>query len=524
MALNITKSFNILFNNFLEVNIEVVALIVSDRGGLIVAGETSSDVNMEIISVLTAIVNPILERIRNEFAFKKFGSASFDTDEYRLLFISVDENVTLSVVLNTLASVDKISPYAYFLAEKTAQILNAEEDDVIQLEIPNFEYEGETVERIKDQIYQLRLDTGGTFRFKFIIIGDHYVGKTSIVRRYVDKKFSKDYRATIGINIITHSFNFFGNEINLSLWDIGAQQYFKRFRRTYYMGSQAAFIVFALTDRKTFDNVKVWFDELLSFLGRNDLPIVIVGNKTDLKEQRVVSYEEGVSLVTELAEKGVSKISYIETSALTGENVDDSFSLISYHYIQKSKEREEELLRKSLEGEISCILKDKEKLTLTFITENTFWNPGLQIMSELNDLGKYVEVKDTKEEKIFKYPKGLILRSHLFDNIDLSDSDGAFCIFDARGKEHIDQRWKDTVIEIIESIQENKVALIGVRVEPEKMDWSILMEEFDVNEQLERKMVSLLFFKIGVEYRLEIYDQLEIMLNTIKTLIKVDGI
>ena len=74
------------------------------------------------------------------------------------------------------------------------------------------------------------------------------------------------------------------------------------------------------------------------------------------------------------------------------------------------------------------------------------------------------------------------------------------------------------MIEIIESIQENKVVLIGVRVEPEKMDWSILMEEFDVNEQLERKMVSLLFFKIGVEYRLEIYDQLEVMLNTIKTI------
>ena len=364
----------------------------------------------------------------------------------------------------------------------------------------------------------MRLETGGTYRFKFIIIGDHYVGKTSIVRRYVDRRFSKDYRATIGINIITHSFDFFENEINLSLWDIGAQQYFKRFRRTYYMGSQAAFIVFDLTNRESFENVKIWFDELINFLGRMDLPIVIVGNKTDLKEKREISYEEGVSLVTELAEKGVSKISYIETSALTGENINDAFSLISYHYIVKSKEKEEELLRKSLEDGINCILTEREKLTLTFITEKAFWNPGLQIMSELIELGKYVKIKDTKEEKIFEYPNGLILKSHLTNNFDLSDSDGAFCIFDARGKEHIDPRWKETLIEIIESIQENKVVLIGVRVEPEKMDWSVLMEEFDVNEQLERKMVSLLFFKIGIEYRLEIYDQLEVMLNTIKTI------
>ena len=64
---------------------------------------------------------------------------------------------------------------------------------------------------------------------------------------------------------------------------------------------------------------------------------------------------------------------------------------------------------------------------------------------------------------------------------------------------------------------ENKVALIGLRVS-EKSDWSQIMEEFNVNELLEEKMVSLLFFKIGVEYRLEIYDQLKVMLNTIKFL------
>ena len=301
MSINITKSFNELFSVFLEKTKDVIAIIVSDSEGLIVAGEVAGDVDMEVISVLTVIINPISERIRDEFAFKQFGTASFDTDDYRLLFISVNENVTLSIVLNNMASIDKVSPYAYFLAEKTAQIINAEEGEQIQLDIPDFEYEGETTERLKHQIYQMRLDTGGIYRFKFIIIGDHQVGKTSIVRRYVDKKFSKDYRATIGINILAHSFPFLGNEVNLSLWDVGAQAYFKRFRRTYYVGSQAAFIVFDLTNRETFEHVKVWFDELSNFIGKSDLPIVIVGNKSDLKEQRAVNYEEGVSLATELS-------------------------------------------------------------------------------------------------------------------------------------------------------------------------------------------------------------------------------
>ena len=70
---------------------------------------------------------------------------------------------------------------------------------------------------------------------------------------------------------------------------------------------------------------------------------------------------------------------------------------------------------------------------------------------------------------------------------------------------------------IISNLKENKVALIGVRVSDET-NWSNIMEEFDVNQYLEKKMVSLLFFKIGFEYRLEIYDQLDVMFSTITNL------
>ncbi|GAG36186.1 unnamed protein product, partial [marine sediment metagenome] len=94
---------------------------------------------------------------------------------------------------------------------------------------------------------------------------------------------------------------------------------------------------------------------------------------------------------------------------------------------------------------------------------------------------------------------------------------GVFVIFDARKKNHIEQKWKDVVVNIITNLKENKVALIGVRVSDET-DWSNIMEEFNVNEYLEKKMVSLLFFKIGFEYRLEIYDQLDVMFSTITNL------
>ena len=521
MSVNKKRLFNELLTKFLLAYEDVDALIVSDREGFIIAGQKRASIDMELVSVLTAFINPLLERIRDEFAFKKFGSASFDTENNRLLFISIDENITLSIVLDTLSSIDKISPYAYFLAEKTAQIIYAGENDDIQVSIPNFDTESEGLkepDRIKDQIYQLRLDSGGIYKFKFIIVGDKAVGKSSIVRRFVENKFSLDYRSTLGLNVLSHSLGFFGNEVYFSLWDVGAQEYFKRFRKTYYIGAQAAFIVFDVCKRDSFANVKVWYKELEDFLDNKNIPIVIVGNKIDLADQRSVAYNEGIELVEELTKENIeSYFSYIETSALSGENIEDAFSLIAYHYIMKSKEREEQRLKESLMDQINSILKKRGKLTISFITENPYWSPGLQILNDVNTLCECEKLIDDKDKRLYKYSNGLMIKNFLFNNLDVKDSDGVFVIFDARKKTHIEQEWKDVVVNIISNLKENKVALIGVRVSNET-DWSNIMEEFNVNQYLEKKMVSLLFFKIGFEYRLEIYDQLNVMFSTITNL------
>ena len=515
------RLFNELLTKFLLMYEDVDALIVSDREGFIIAGQKRASIDMELVSVLTALINPILERMREEFAFKRFGSASFDTENNRLMFISIDENITLSIVLDTLSSIDEISPYAYFLAEKTAQIIYAEENDVIQVTIPNFGAESANLkdsERIKDQIYQLRLDSGGIYKFKCIIVGDKAVGKSSIVRRFVENKFAFDYRSTLGLNILAHSMAFYGNEVYFSLWDVGAQAYFARFRKTYYIGAQAAFIVFDVCQRNSFANVKVWFKELEDFLERINIPIVIVGNKIDLADQRSVSYKEGIELAEELTKEiAESHFSYIETSALTGENIGDAFSLIAYHYIMKSKEREEQKLKKSLMDQINLLLDKRGKLTISFITENPYWSPGLQILNDVNNLCECEKLIDDKDKRLYEYSNGLKIKNFILDTVDIKDSDAVFVIFDARNKTHIDPKWKDVVVNIISNLKENKVALIGVRVSDET-DWSNIMEEFNVNQYLEKKMVSLLFFKIGFEYRLEIYDQLDVMFSAITNL------
>lgn len=513
MTVNRKRLFDEILNNFLERFSDVEAIIVSDLEGFVIAGEKRKDTesNIEIVSVLTTLINPVLERIRNEFSFKKFGTASFDTDEHRLLFITIDEERILSLIFNSMASVEKVAPYTYFLAEKTAQILNSGEDDTIQLAIPDFDYEKERHEKLKESICQSESDECVAYSFKFVLVGSHEVGKTSLIRQFVERKFSSDYRATIGLNIFAHNFDFQGNELNVQLWDIGAQQYFKRFRRIYYNGAEAAFIVYDITNRKSFEEVKDWFKELNELIDETDIPIILVGNKEDLAEQRVVSTAEGETLAKSLSENGIE---YIETSALTGNNVKDAFELIAYHYIIKSKKKEKDRIQESLTNAIVSTLKKLVILELTFITENLNWNPGFQTIVSMDKLGEYSKLKDNHNEKLYPYKNGLIVSSYDYTDFNLSNSDGVFIIFDAREKEHIDPKWRETLMNVIRKLRKKRAVLVGIRVSDDK-NYAQLMDEFVIDKDLEDKVVSVLFLKIGSDYREKIYDNLILLLDLI---------
>jgi small GTP-binding protein len=540
MSVNRKQLFENLFNNFLNQNTEVEAIIVSDMDGFVIAGEKRMDIDIEIVSFLTAVINPLIERVREEFSFKKFGTASIDTEEHRLLFVLINEATTLSLVIQSMGSVDDISPYAYFLAEKVAQILDATGSELIQISIPDFRFGGEVCNdtgRLKNQLYQSKVDQGGVYRFKFIVIGDHEVGKTSIIRRFVEGNFLEKYRATIGLNILSHTFEAFGNKINIMLWDIGAQKFFKRYRKTYYNGAQAVFIVFDLTKRETFENIYYWHNELKEFIDNKDLPIIIVGNKTDLTDKRVVNYEEGVEVAKDLSKLSSlsestalsdysdlsgfsgshSKISYIETSAKTGNRIQDAFNLISYHFILKCEEKEESLLKNKIVDEIDSIIDINKQLTLVFLSQNEIWNPTLQILSDIDRLGKPSEIKDKKKEKRLEYGNGLVLKSYIYESFKVSDADGVLCLFDARERDNIDPSWIEIISNIIKDLNKNKVVSVGLRVSSDEI-WTKLIEGFKLDEEAENRMISLLFFRIKDDTPLDIYEQLSVTLNSIKNL------
>jgi len=153
-------------------------------------------------------------------------------------------------------------------------------------------------------------------------------------------------------------------------------------------------------------------------------------------------------------------------------------------------------------------------LTHSFITETPHWNPGLQILVELNKKVGYEDYSNDKDEILYKYNNGLVLKSCLYFLKDISDSDGIFCIFDARGRENINPKWKYMIRKIIEYLQKNKVVLIGIIVERD--NWSQLVNEFDLDEETKAKTCNITFFKIGDDYQIDIYEQLKVLLNSIK--------
>lgn len=150
---------------------------------------------------------------------------------------------------------------------------------------------------------------------KIIAIGDMAVGKTSITMRYVQNKFSDTYKATIGVSHALKKFSIRDKEITLSIWDTGGQEMFDFIRPYYFTGAEGGLIVYDVTKKESFANLEKWFSELYN--NCREIKIILVGNKIDLMNERVISTEEGERYAHE---KGVM---FYETSAKTGENIID---------------------------------------------------------------------------------------------------------------------------------------------------------------------------------------------------------
>jgi len=160
---------------------------------------------------------------------------------------------------------------------------------------------------------------------KVIILGDSGVGKTSLLRVYVQNRFSATYKATIGADFMTKDIvTEGGRTLTLQIWDTAGQERFQSLGVAFYRGSDVCVIVFDVNSVKSFENVGNWMEEFLAQASPKDprgFPFIVVGNKTDAGDRQVTEEE-----AREWCR--ARRVAYFETSAKDDVNVEGVFEAV----------------------------------------------------------------------------------------------------------------------------------------------------------------------------------------------------
>jgi len=337
---NIDLLQSLLINYMFDID-GAVAVAICDRDGFIIASESKEKEGKESDSVMGAIsafLDTYIDRIKSEFQTQSnyidriksefqtqsnfFNITSMQNKKFA--YCSMGPHSILTTIADPTTSDLELRIYSEYIAGKIELIL--EGYDKVSTKIPE-------IIRVLSKRREGKLPKG-QFTSKLILTGDFKVGKTSLIKRFIDNFFSESYISTIGVEISKKNVAMDEDtEINFVLWDIGGQiSSMVPYRHRFYEGASAAFIVIDRTRPDNLESVNRWYKDILESVPRS-IPVVIVGNKSDLQEEVVISEEEIKIVAKQLG------FHYILTSALTGEkgeNVNEAFLYIAYRFIEKA--------------------------------------------------------------------------------------------------------------------------------------------------------------------------------------------
>jgi small GTP-binding protein len=164
--------------------------------------------------------------------------------------------------------------------------------------------------------------------YKFIIIGSSGVGKTAILKRLVENSFTEDSQSTIGVEFDSTVLAINDRKVKLQIWDTAGQERFRSISKAYYRNAVGVILVFDITDRNSFDDLTTWLNDIRTLCDANAV-IQLIGNKADLRSQRVVNLNEAEGFASH------QRMQYLETSARVGENVREAFVRVATSIMTK---------------------------------------------------------------------------------------------------------------------------------------------------------------------------------------------
>mmetsp|Transcript_57934 Transcript_57934/g.116146 ORF Transcript_57934/g.116146 Transcript_57934/m.116146 type:complete len:216 (+) Transcript_57934:60-707(+) len=160
------------------------------------------------------------------------------------------------------------------------------------------------------------------YLFKVVLLGDSNVGKSNLLSRFTRDEFDQESRSTIGVEFASKTVTVNGKVMKAQIWDTAGQERYHAIAGAYYRGAVGALLVYDISKRSSFDSLDRWLKELRDRTDQ-DIVVLVVGNKSDLHEQREVSQQEAQALV-----ESNRLSSCMETSALDSTNVEEAFMRI----------------------------------------------------------------------------------------------------------------------------------------------------------------------------------------------------
>jgi small GTP-binding protein len=298
----------------------VIAVAICDRDGFIIASEDRAEFNNEsIIGVLSAVLDSYIDRIKNEFGTESNFMNITTTGDKKFAYCSMGPNSILTTIANQTTTDIELRVFSEHIASKIELLISG--NDKVSLEIPEII---RTLSKIKGGKLPL-----GDFSSKLILTGDYSVGKTSLIKRFVENIFQESYISTIGVEISKKTLELGETtNVNFIIWDIAGQRaQMAPYRTRFYSGANSALIVIDRTRKDNLQSIEYWYNDIKKSISAN-IPIVIVGNKSDLDDKIIISENE----IKEISEK--YGFHYILTSARTGDNVNDAFLYIAYRFLE----------------------------------------------------------------------------------------------------------------------------------------------------------------------------------------------
>lgn len=314
-----TELFERLISEMMEQIPEIKASAITDRDGLIIYSKLrNTSTEDEAIGAVTAVFDGFVNRFKNDLGSAKEYTTIISVDNQKMLFVSAGPQAIFTILAEKTVADNRLKVYGEHIAKKIALIL---EKDEIQPEIPP----------IIHILAGLKISEfpKGNFSAKVIVLGDPLVGKTSLIRRFVDNQFKDSYISTIGVDILRKEISFEAeSKVVLSIWDIGGQiTTMSPYRKRFYQGADFALVAFDISRRKTFENLDQWIKDMQTSVDRK-VSIMLIATKMDLEEQEV-KLEEIEEKAKEL------DCPYLLTSAKTGNNVFDAFQYAAYKFIER---------------------------------------------------------------------------------------------------------------------------------------------------------------------------------------------